>query len=96
MLIECTVSKVKRAFKIFSLLFKIKIYYIFFIYFFIYSFKKMSFLIRFTGHHKLEMNLRWNTGDKHGLLTMLTSEMLSMLSTCTSMPTGMAAPEASR
>lgn len=28
-----------------------------------------------------------------GLLTMLTSEMLSMLSTCTSMPTGMAAPE---
>lgn len=26
-------------------------------------------------------------------LTMLTSEMLSMLSTCTSMPTGMAAPE---
>lgn len=29
-------------------------------------------------------------------LTMLTSEMLSMLSTCTSMPTGMAEPAAGR
>lgn len=28
------------------------------------------------------------------ILTMLTSEMLSMLSTCTSMPTGMGAPKA--
>lgn len=44
----------------------------------------------FLFHQLSELRMK---SEAQRFLTMLTSEMLSMLSTCTSMPTGMAAPE---